>query len=101
MAECVRLGYLNEERQLEALILREVRGLRGPSLILRRLVAKGYPLPEVRRMISLLCERGDIDFLSAFRTLADKKGITDPGELYELGYRAGYSTATVKALIND
>ena len=91
VAECVRLGYLNEERQLERLILREAEGsLRGPKYIMRKLAAKGYRTEEIRRTISALTERGDIDFKALFARLAEKRGITDREELLALAYKYGY-----------
>ena len=91
VAECIRLGYLNERRQLERLVLREAeRNLRGPKYITRKLAAKGYPCQEIRRVIESLTERGELDFRVIFSRLAEKRGVSAPEELRALAYKYGY-----------
>lgn len=89
--ECVRLGYLNEERQLRRLISREALvSLRGPKYIVRKLASKGYAISDIRRIISELTESGEIDFSDSFARLAEKRGATDPESLRALAYKYGY-----------
>lgn len=64
--ECVRemegLGYINEERTLERLILLEAKKLRGPARITAQLSSKGYSSAMIRRVMGELCEAGELDF---------------------------------------
>jgi SOS response regulatory protein OraA/RecX len=92
--EMVSLGYINEERQLERLILAEANGkLSGPSKIIPKLLAKGYRSSLVRAVISSLSDRGEIDFKENAKALLVRLGFTDaPREekkkiLYKHGYR--------------
>ncbi|MBQ8719418.1 MAG: RecX family transcriptional regulator [Clostridia bacterium] len=88
----VMLGYINEERQLSILVEREAnRALRGPKRILGKLAAKGYAIEEIKRVISRLCESGEIDFKHNAELLAEKHGVTAGSEearllLYKNGY---------------
>ena len=91
VSECVRLGYLDEERQLTRLVIREAEGgLRGPKYIMRKLSSRGYSLSDVRRVIDALVSSGELDFRENFSRLAEKRGITDPEELRALAYKYGY-----------
>ena len=92
--EMVSLGYIDEERQLERLILAEACGkLSGPSKIIPKLLSKGYQSSLVRATLSSLCERGEIDFKKNAKALLEKLGAADlPREekkkiLYKHGYR--------------
>ena len=89
----VSLGYINEKRQLERLILNEANyKLRGPLKITPYLVAKGYSAREVRLVMDELQERGEIVFLENSKRLIDKKlgdGATEEDKK-KLLYRNGY-----------
>ena len=89
----VSLGYINELRQLERLILSEANfKLRGPLKIMPALSAKGYSPSNIRRVISELCERGELDFAANAARLIEKKlpeDYTDE-EKKNLLYRNGY-----------
>ena len=92
-AKMVALGYINEHRQLERLVLSEANGkLRGPAKILPHLASKGYSLSEVRGVMSELCERGEVDFAANARRLIEKKLPTDysEDERNQLLFRNGY-----------
>ena len=88
----VMLGYINEARQIEILVLREAnRCLRGPKRILQKLAAKGYSVTEIKSTIQALSDSGEIDFKKNAATLAKKKGVMTEGEemkilLYKNGY---------------
>ncbi len=96
--EAVRLGYLNERRACENLVLHLVNQKHyGARRILPALVAKGYAMPLVREVIATLKETGEIDFNASFKALLLKKrvqDITDPEERREkikkLAYQYGY-----------
>lgn len=90
----VKLGYINEQRQLERLILNEANyKLRGPLKITPYLVSRGYSSGEVRLVMSELIERGELDFKENARRLIEKKlggGATDEDKktlLYRNGYK--------------
>ena len=91
--EMVGLGYINEERQLERLILNEANvKLRGPMRIIPTLVGKGFSSENVRRIMLTLSESGEIDFKGNAKKLADKRlpGCEDSEEIKKLLYRNGY-----------
>ena len=72
--DMVCMGYINEESQIERLILSEANfRLRGAGKIIPKLVAKGYSAQDVRRVLSELCERGEIDFEKNASLLIKKK----------------------------
>ncbi len=90
--ECVRLGYLDEERQLERLIEKEVSlNLRGRAYIKRKLASKGYSLSKIDSAIDSLSESGVIDFHDSFERLAVKKGAYTDEEKKALKYKYGYT----------
>lgn len=89
----ISLGYINERRQLERLILSEANlKLRGPLKITPYLVGKGYNASEVRSVISALSTSGDIDFRENAERLIEKKLPADATdeEKKKLLYRNGY-----------
>lgn len=89
--ECVRLGYVNEQKQLMRICLREANtALRGPALILRALVAKGYSAEDIKRALFDLCRSGEIDFSDNFKKLCEKKGASLPAEISRLRYQYGF-----------
>ncbi|MBR7117554.1 MAG: RecX family transcriptional regulator [Clostridia bacterium] len=91
VAECQRLGYIDERRQLRSLILNDAnRSLYGPAYILRRLGSKGYKTADIREITDELIKDGEIDFTKNFKLLCEKRGATDPNVRYALLYKYGY-----------
>nr|MBE6544977.1 hypothetical protein [Oscillospiraceae bacterium] len=90
--EMVRLGYVNEKRQLERLILNEANiKLRGPGRIIPTLSAKGYSSSDIREVMHRLAESGELDFKKNARLLIDKKlPGADAEEKRKLLYKNGY-----------
>ncbi len=90
--ECVRLGYIDEERQLERLILKYSEELWGPKKIMAKLVAKSYSASEISKMIKALEDCGKIDFKKSRAILLEAK--LPEGASYEetrkLLYKYGY-----------
>ena len=85
------LGYLDEERQLERAVEREANyKLRGRYYIRKRLAQKGYSPSGINRAISVLTQRGEVDFGANFERLAEKKGATTEEERTALEYKFGY-----------
>ena len=94
VSEVLRLGYINEQRQLERLILSEANSkLYGPMKIISRLVAKGYSPGDVRVAIEALSDTGEVDFDLNRTRLLEKlpDGYTDD-DMYKLLYKYGYKT---------
>ena len=90
--ECVSLGYIDESRQIERLILKHYAEYMGPYKILAKLAARSYKASECSNIMRKLEQTGEIDFdankkrlLSAKLTqnadFAEKKKI-----LYKYGY---------------
>ena len=89
----VRLGYINESRQLERLVLSEANiKLRGPGRIIAALVAKGYSSSDIREALDTLTESGEIDFSLNARLLIEKKlgNDVDEDEVKKILYKNGY-----------
>ncbi len=86
------LGYINERRQLERLILSEANlKLRGPAKITAYLASKGYSQKDIREVLSSLVDGGEIDFKENAKRLIEKKlpeGSEE--EIKGLLYRNGY-----------
>ena len=94
ISEVLRLGYINEARQLERLIVNEANSkLYGPMKILSRLVGKGYFPSDVRTAIEALRDSGEVDFDLNRAKLLEKlpDGCTDE-DMYKLLYKYGYKT---------
>lgn len=91
--EMVELGYINEKRQLERIILSEANiKLRGPMKIIPFLVSKGYSSQDVREVMRALVDSGEIDFQKNAKKLLEKKLLTEDFEekkkiLYKNGYK--------------
>lgn len=92
--EMTELGYINERRQLERIILDEAnRRLRGPLKIIPSLAAKGYSTSEIKAVLNFLVESGEIDFKKNAGLLLEKKLSDDPDEdevkktLFKNGYK--------------
>ena len=94
IGEVVRLGYINEARQLERLIISEANTkLFGPMKIVSRLVGKGYSPSDVRAAIEALRASGEVDFDTNRMRLLEKlpDGYSDD-DMYKLLYKYGYKT---------
>ena len=96
VTEMVKLGYVNEKRQLERLVLREANtSLAGPKKILSKLMSKGYSHSDIENTIAKLCESGEIDFYKNREALIAKKAIRGATEeqikaiLFKSGYLLG------------
>ncbi len=92
--EMVSRGYINEESQLERLILSDAARFYGPRKILARLAGKGYSTSDIKRVIGLLCESGELDFEDYSTRLVEKKypdGCSEE-ERRALLYKHGYKT---------
>ena len=91
--EMVALGYVNEKRQLERLVLNEANvKLRGAGRIIPTLVNKGYSSSEVRDVLSGLVAEGEIDFTKNAHSLIEKKlgDSSDKEEIKKLLYKNGF-----------
>ena len=91
--ECVRLGYIDERRQLCRLVAEEAnRKLHGPRLIRPRLYSKGYSAADIDLVIETLVASGEVDFLSNFDFLCKKHSADTEEERLALRYKYGYGT---------
>ena len=93
LSEMVALGYIDERRQLERIILSEANGkLRGPRRIIPALITKGFSSTDVSDVMHRLVDSGEIDFSKNARLLLDKKlpGCTDTEEKKKFLYKNGY-----------
>ena len=93
MREATERGYINEPRQMRALILREANeALSGPRKISSRLYSKGYPLSEGLKILDSLIESGEVDFERSKQALIEKKLARGAGdeEIRKLLYKHGY-----------
>ncbi len=91
--EAVRLGYINEERQLERLILNETNGrLHGPMKLMARLSAKGYSRGKIKSAVDALVRSGELDFEKNKQRLMEKHAgdALDGDEKNKLLYKYGY-----------
>jgi SOS response regulatory protein OraA/RecX len=91
--ECVRLGYIDERRQISrAVELEANRSLRGKELIVKKLVGKGYRISDVLSVIDELADEGVIDFARSFRDLCEKHGAKTSEERARLAYKFGFKS---------
>ena len=90
--ECVRLGYLDEERQLERAVLLLSEELLGPKKIAARLTARGYGMKKIKDTLNRLSYSGKLDFKKMRAALISKKLGEDAEaeEKRKLLYRYGY-----------
>ena len=91
--EMVSLGYIDERRQLERLVLTEANvRLSGKNKILPKLMAKGYSSADIAEVIRALVDSGEIDFRENARRLIEKKlsPEADAEEKKRLLYKNGY-----------
>ena len=90
--ECVRLGYINEERQIENAVRSAYSRLEGPYKITVRLARRGYQPKAVRAVIDAMVESGEIDF-KAQRARLMREKLPDGAsteETKKLLHRYGY-----------
>ena len=92
VCECVRLGYVNEERQIERIIERCKESLLGPRKILQKLLSRGYAKERVYSIMTRLEESGEIDFSEMRKELLSRLGDGASFEekkkiLYKYGYK--------------
>ena len=92
--EMVTLGYIDERRQLERLVLTEANvKLAGKNKIVPKLMAKGYSFSDINTVIRELVDSGEIDFRANARRLIEKKLPADADSekkkklLFKNGYR--------------
>ena len=86
-------GYIDEERQLRRLILKEANtNLSGYSKFLPKLVSKGYSAEMIKTVTSSLIGEGEIDFKENAKRLIEKRLPADASvtEKKTLLYRNGY-----------
>ena len=90
--ECLRLGYINEDDQIERAILKEAEKLYGRAYIFRKLTSKGYSASMVNHAFDKLIDDGDLDFGANLKTLLYKKGCETEEERKKLMHKYGYLT---------
>lgn len=91
--EMVTLGYIDERRQLERLVLAEANvKLAGKNKIVPKLMAKGYSSSDISAVIRELVDTGEIDFRENARRLLEKKlpHDADVEEKKKLLFKNGY-----------
>ena len=91
--EMHKLGYINTDRQIAVFVKNEVKfRSTGPRKITDKLIAKGYRIGDIERVLSELVEREEIDFERAKEELISTKLTPDATEeeikkfLYKNGY---------------
>ncbi len=92
-SQMVELGYIDELRQLERIILVEANSkLRGPRKIIPALAAKGFATSDISSVMHRLVDSGEIDFSKNARQLIEKKlpDVSDAEEKKKLLYKNGY-----------
>lgn len=91
VAECVRLGYVDEVRQVEGAVINEAnRALRGRQYIMKKLSAKGYSVRDISEAIDKLVRLGEIDFHKNLVTLCERLGAETEEECRAVMYKYGY-----------
>ncbi len=89
--KCVRLGYINEERQLTRLILNEANSLlHGRSYIIKKMVSRGYSSSLVDALIDGLVKEGEIDFSKNLSALCERCGEQGAEGRSRLAFKYGY-----------
>lgn len=91
--ECVRLGYINEEAQLERFILKYYEELLGPKKIMAKLASRNYSPASISAAVRALETQGKIDFIQSKRRLVETKLPPDASyeERRKLLYKYGYT----------
>ena len=90
--ECVRLGYIDENRQLERYILKCAEELLGPYKIIAKLLSRGYSSKKIFAVINKLEAEEKIDFKSSKARVIESKledGAKED-DRRKLLYRYGY-----------
>lgn len=92
--EMVRLGYINEQAQLERLILNEANvKLSGPGKLVPKLCAKGFKMTDVKAELHRLIGSGVINFEDNKQRLISKKASdSSDDEIRALLYKYGYTS---------
>ena len=88
--EMVMRGFINDRRQLERLILNEVKMLRGPMKFIPKLISKGYSKSDIEIVIDTLTENGEMDIDAARQELLLKAGDLSFEEQAKLLYKNGF-----------
>ena len=90
--QCCSLGYIDELRQIERLVMREYSYLFGPKKILYKLSHRGYSTKKILSVISSLKENGKIDFDKTKQELLNTKLESDASyeEKMKLLQKYGY-----------
>ena len=91
--EMISLGYVDERRQLERIILCEANDkLRGPRKIIPALISKGFSSSDISAVMHRLVDEGEIDFSANARLLVKKKlpDNFDVEEKKKLLYKNGF-----------
>ncbi len=91
VCECLSLGYIDEERQLDRLCEREANiSLKGSLMIKRKLMSKGYRASDIESALERLTDKGVIDFCENFKRLCEKKLVQTEEEERQLRFKYGY-----------
>ena len=94
--QMVALGYVNEKRQLERIVLREANeSLAGPKKIMQKLISKGYSRSDIDSVIASLCDLGEIDFNENRMLLVEKnaaRGATNE-QIKKILFNKGYAVS--------
>ena len=91
--EMISLGYINESRQLERLILEDMnRKLLGPKKVIHSLLSKGYSLADIKEAYEALSRSGEIDINKNKERVIEKHlgDDRDPEQLRRLLFKYGY-----------
>lgn len=93
VSECVRLGYINSQRQLKKLIIGEVNiKNQGMGKIIPKLISKGYKRSEIEDVTNMLCESGEINFDEAKARIISKLPCdAEDEEIKKALYKNGHS----------
>ena len=93
VSECVRLDYINSERQLKKLIAGEVNiKNQGMGKIIPKLISKGYRRSQIESVADMLLAGGEIDFDEAKARIISKlpPSVTDE-EIKKALYKNGHT----------
>lgn len=71
--QMVELGYIDERRQLERLVLADAAKFYGPRKIIMHLCSRGYRTSDIREAMHSLVDSGELDFKERARALLEKK----------------------------
>lgn len=89
--ECVRLGYIDEGRTAERIVISlATRDLLGPKRIYAKLASRGYGSAVISRTISNLTQSGELDFDEVRQALILKKQPKDDEEKRAILFKHGF-----------